>query len=127
MAITSVPTVLSQSADVFVNAGMTSRVQSFTALSGSLAINPTNGGFSRIISPSATLTVSFTGLPTGYTNAWFVEINNKLTQTVTFTGVLWDGGTQPTFASVANKASLLQFFSPDGGTTIYGKMLIASA
>jgi len=127
MAITSVPTVLSSSTDVFINAGMTSRIQSFTALSGSLSINPTSGGYSRILSPSGTLTVTFTGIPSGYSNVWYVEVNNKLAQTVTFSGVSWSGGSSPTLTSTANKMSLLQFFSPDGGTTVYGTMLIASA
>jgi len=127
MAITSVPTVLSSSTDVFINAGMTSRIQAYSALSGSLTVNPTSGGFIRILSPSGALAVSFTGIPAGYSNVWYIEVNNKLAQTLTFSGVTWDGGSAPTLASAANKSSLLQFFSPDGGTTIYGKMFIASA
>ena len=127
MAITSTPQVLSQSVDAFINAGNTSRVQSFTGSTSAVSINPTNGVFSRIISPSGAVTVSFTGVPSGYANQWFVEVNNKLAQTVTFSGVTWDGGSAPTITSTASKMTLLSFYSPDGGTTIYGKAVIANA
>lgn len=127
MAITSTPQVLSQSVDAYINAGNTSRIQTFSASTGAVSINPTNGTFSRIASPVGAVTVTFTGIPSGFANQWYVEVYNKLSQTVSFSGVTWDGGSAPTLASTSNKMSLLTFYSPDGGTTIYGKAVISNA
>jgi hypothetical protein len=126
MAITSVPTVLSQNTDAFINAGMTSRIQSFTgaAASGSLTINPTSGGFIRLISQTSSSTINFAGAPAGYANTWYVEVNGRGSNTVTFTGVTWDGGSAPSISSAGK--TVLIFYTPDGGTTIYGKSLFAS-
>lgn len=127
MAITSVPTVLSQNVDAYINAGSTSRIQTFSTTNGSITINPSNGAFARLVSPNGSCTISFVGIPSGYANQWYVEVYNKLSQTVTFSGVTWDGGSAPTLPTGANKSSLLVFYSPDGGTTIFGKQIIANA
>jgi len=45
MAISSQPTVLAQSNDAYINVGVTGRLQNFSAATGTLSINPTNGSF----------------------------------------------------------------------------------
>jgi len=118
MAISSQPTVLTQSTDAYINSGNTSRLQTLTSSTGAVTINPTNGAFTRMSSLAGNVTITFTGLPNGYANQWFVEVVSRGSNTVTFSGVTWDGGSAPTI--VASGKTVLKFYSTDGGTTIYG-------
>lgn len=118
MAISSQPQVLAQATDAYINSGNTSRLQTFTSSTGAVTINPTNGAFSKMSSLAGNVTITFTGLPNGYANQWYVEIANRGANTVAFTGVTWDGGSAPTI--VSSGKTVLKFYSTDGGTTIYG-------
>ena len=125
MAISSQPTVLAQSTDAYINAGNTSRLQTFTSSTGAVTINPTNGAFVRIVSPVGSVSVTFTGIPATYGNRWTVEVASRSSNAVTFNNITWDNGVTPTLASGTAK-TVLEFYSPDGGSTIYGKTLFAS-
>lgn len=118
MAISSQPQVLAQATDAYINSGNTSRLQTFTSSTGAVTINPTNGAFSKMSSLAGNVTITFTGLPNGYANQWYVEIANRGANTVAFTGVTWDGASAPTI--VSSGKTVLKFYSTDGGTTIYG-------
>lgn len=125
MAISSQPTVLAQSNDAYINVGVTGRLQTIVGSTGSISINPTSGSFIRIANPVGAVTATFTGVPSGYGTRWQVEVANRGSNAVVFNGITWDGGTVPTIASGTSK-SVLVFYSPDGGTTIYGKLEFAS-
>lgn len=125
MAISSQPTVLAQSNDAYINVGVTGRLQTLTAQTGTISINPTNGSFIRITNPVGAVTVNFTGIPAGYGTRWQIEVRSRGANAVAFNGVTWDGGSAPTIASGTN-ASVLNFYSPDGGTTIYGRLEFAT-
>ena len=125
MAISSQPTVLAQSNDAYINVGVTGRLQNLVGQTGAVSINPTNGSFIRIANPVGAVTVTFTGVPSGYGTRWQVEVANRGANAVAFNGITWDGGSTPTIASGTSK-SVLNFYSQDGGTTIYGKLEFAS-
>jgi hypothetical protein len=125
MAISSQPTVLAQSNDAYINVGVTGRLQTLSASTGSVTINPTNGNFVRITNPVGAVTVTFTGVPSNYGNTWQVEVANRASNTVAFNGITWDGGSAPSIASGTGK-TVLEFYSWDGGTTIYGRSKFAS-
>jgi hypothetical protein len=125
MAITSVPQVLSQATDAYINAGNTSRLQTPAVQTGSVTVAVTNGAFTKFASITGNLTIAFSNVPSGYANQWYVEIAGRGSNTVAFTGVTWDGGSAPSIASGTGKTVIL-FYSTDGGTTIYGKSYFAS-
>jgi hypothetical protein len=125
MAISSQPTVLAQSNDAYINVGVTGRLQTFSAATGTLTINPTSGSFIRITNLVGAVTVNWTGVPAGYGTRWQVEVRNRGANAVAFNGVTWDGGSAPTIAS-GTAASVLNFYSPDGGVTIFGRLEFAT-
>jgi type II secretory pathway component GspD/PulD (secretin) len=125
MAISSQPTVLAQSNDAYINVGVTGRLQTFSAATGTLTINPTSGSFIRITNLVGAVTVNWTGVPAGYGTRWQVEVRNRGANAVAFNGVTWDGGSTPTIAS-GTAASVLNFYSPDGGVTIFGRLEFAT-
>jgi hypothetical protein len=144
MSVTSVPQLLEQSNDININSAQATRVQTFSgitysgqltqALNATQAINPTNGGFVQLTNLSTNVTVSFVGIPGSFTDVygqtmyqptvWYVDVNNRGTYTITFSGVTWDGGTAPTLASGTGR-SMIEFISHDG-VTVIGKLLYAS-
>jgi hypothetical protein len=124
MAISSQPVVLSESVDAYINAGNTTRLQTITGSTGAINIAITNGAVARMSSLAGNTTVTFTEVPSGYANQWLVEVANRGANTVTFSGVTWDGGSAPTI--VASGKTVLRFYSTDGGTTIYGKVEFAN-
>ncbi len=124
MAISSSPTVLTQSNDAYINAGHTGRLQTFSASTGAVSINVTNGPFVRITNPVGAVTVTFVGIPSGYGNLWQVEVANRGANAVAFNNITWDGGSAPTLASGTGK-TVLEFYSWDGGTNIYGRLKFA--
>lgn len=124
MAISSQPTVLAESVDAYINAGNTTRLQTITGSTGAINISITNGAVSRISSLAGNTTVTFTNVPSGYANQWLVEVANRGANTVTFSGVTWDGGSAPTI--VASGKTVLKFYSSDGGVTIYGALEFAN-
>jgi hypothetical protein len=131
MGITSQPQILTQATDAYVNAGTTGKIQNFSGVNGATTYTVTNGAVIRLNTFTSNTSITFTGVPynsstgvTYYWNIWYVDVVQPGSYTVTFNGILWDGGVAPTFTS--NKRSLVQFYSPDGGTTIYGKQLFVA-
>jgi hypothetical protein len=116
---------LAQSNDAYINVGVTGRLQNFSAATGTLSINPTNGSFIRITNLVGAVTVNWTGVPSGYGTRWQVEVRNRGANAVAFNGVTWDGGSAPSIAS-GTAASVLNFYSPDGGVTIFGRLEFAT-
>jgi hypothetical protein len=63
-------------------------------------------------------------VPDNYANTWWVEVANRGSNTVNFSNVSWDGGGTPTLATTGK--SVLEFYSRDGGTSIYGRVRFAN-
>ena len=134
MPITEYPQQIQKSTNVYINAGTTYAAGYQTSITGTISLdapnkNVTNSSASGtgyckwILSGNATITFNTSTLPASYGHMWYVEIANPSTYTVAWTGITW-AGTAPT--QTTNGRSIYQFFSPDGGTTIYGKQLVAS-
>ena len=133
MAITAFPQMVQKSAASYINAGMTYTGAYTTNVTGSTTLTPHNlntagvsgsgSGYQKIVlSGNATLTWSST--VSTYASEWFLEIANPSTYTVSWSGVTWAGGSAP--VTKTNGRTLYMFFSPDGGTTIYGKQVASN-
>lgn len=64
-------------------------------------------------------------MPSGLTSGVAYTLTAILTDSggprnITFTGVKWSGGTDPTAMSAASAIDIFTFFTIDGGTTWYG-------
>lgn len=146
MSVTSVPQVLGQSQDIYINSAHASRVQNCNISAGALpfgalrnnilTLNPTDGGFARVYNPTANTTIAFVGVPGSYTDAygntmfrptvWYVEVSQGTTYSFSFSGVTWDGGTPPVLLSTATGKNTIMFTSHNG-TTINGKLIYTLA
>jgi hypothetical protein len=130
MSVTSVPGTLVQSQDTVISSAQSSRVQTFPNCSGTFNINPTDGSFIQLNSIAANTTINFIGLPGQYTNSsgvtsyrptvWYVEVTNRGSNTVTFNGVTWDGGSAPTIVTTGRTTLVFTSFF---GNTINGAAL----
>lgn len=132
MAITSIPTQVAPPlwAYTFVQAPINGngydyfntavkRTNYGTVSSGTLAIDVTSAAVHRW-QPGATTTVSFTGFPavsTGY--YWQLEIKGGSAFTINWPAAIkWDSSASaPTLSA---NVTVLNFFTPNQGTTIYG-------
>lgn len=121
MPITMSPQVLVAGTDAYITQGITARLttRSGGAASGAQTISIIDAPVTLLSSINATTTVAFTNVPDGFASTWFVEISNRGSNSVTFTNVTWDGGSAPTLQTTGK--TVLEFYSRDGGTTIYGK------
>jgi hypothetical protein len=139
MPVNARPQTLVASSDAYRNTETTIRQGSQTGASGNITIYPAGNQYFRILSPANNVTVTFaapsqiynsivsttgayniSGL-SGYTaNVWWVEVSNRGSYTVTFNNVSWDGGSVPTLATTGK--NLIMFYSPNGGSTIYGSI-----
>lgn len=119
MPITMSPQVLVAGTDAYITQGITARLTTLSASTGSVTISVIDSPVTLIDSPAGNVTVSFSNVPSNFANTWFVEVSNRVANTVTFSGVSFDGGTAPTLATTGK--TVLEFFSRDGGTTVYGK------
>lgn len=146
MSVTSVPQVLGQNQDIFINSAHASRVQTCNISAGSLpfgalrsntlTLNPTDGGFMRVYNLTANTTINFVGIPGSYTDmvgttmyrstVWYLEVSQGTTYSVSFSNVTWDGGTPPVLLSTATGKNTIMFTSHDG-TTINGKLIYTLA
>lgn len=124
MAITSSPQVLSASADAYINAGATTRLQTLTGSTGFITVSIVDGAAIKLVNVTGTTAVTFSNITSGYANQWTVEVVNRGSNPVTFQGVTWDGGVAPTLSTTGK--TVVQFYSADGGATIYGKALFLS-
>lgn len=102
-----------------------SKVIDLGSVSGAVSINVSQGG-DFVLKPTAATTVSFTGFPaTGRAAYWSVEIDGPGANTVSFTGVTWDGGTAPTIQT-GTKQTVLAFRTRNAGAKIVGATSFAN-
>jgi hypothetical protein len=120
MPITMSPQVLTASQDAYITQGVTARLQTLAgaAASGAVSISVIDYPVTLLSAQTGASTITFTNVPSNYANTWWVEVAGRGSNTVTFTGVTWDGGSAPSLATTGK--SVLEFYSRDGGTTIYG-------
>lgn len=121
MPITMSPQVLTASTDAYITQGITARLtsRSGAGASGSQTISIIDAPVTLLADLTANATVTFSNVPSGYANTWYVEVSNRGSYTVTFSGVSWDGGSAPTLQSTGK--TVLEFYSRDGGSSIYGR------
>lgn len=126
MPITMSPQVLTASQDAYITQGVTARLQTLSgaAANGSLTVSVIDYPVTVLSSQTAVSTITFSNVPSNYANTWWVEVSNRGSNTVTFSGVTWDGGSTPSLATTGK--SVLEFYSRDGGTTIYGRLRFAN-
>ena len=132
MAITAFPQMVQKSAASYINAGMT-YTGSYQTISGNISLAPHNyntlggsgsgSGYQKILL-SGNATLSWSSTVSTYASEWFLEIANPSTYTVSWSGITWAGGSAP--VTKTNGRTLYMFFSPDGGTTIYGKQVASN-
>ena len=82
-------------------------------------IDLSKGNYHKIYaSGNASVTVSFTNVSSG-SSKWFLELHVSASYTITWpASVIWEADTAP--ATVAYRNVILEFYTPDGGTTVYG-------
>jgi hypothetical protein len=121
MPITMSPVVLTASQDAYITQGITARLQTLSgaAATGSVTVSIIDYPVTLLSSQSGASTITFSNVPAGYANTWFVEVSNRGSNAVTFSGVTWDGGSAPTLQTTGK--TVLEFYSRDSGVTIYGK------
>lgn len=126
MPITMSPQVLTASTDAYITQGVTARLQvlSGAAANGPITVSVIDFPVTALVDQTATSTITFTNVPSNYANTWWVEVSNRGSNTVNFSNVSWDGGGSPTLATTGK--SVLEFYSRDGGTTIYGRVRFAN-
>jgi hypothetical protein len=126
MPITMSPQVLTASQDAYITQGVTARLQTLSgaAANGSLTVSVIDYPVTVLSSQTGVSTITFSNVPSNYANTWWVEVSNRGSNTVTFSGVTWDGGSTPSLATTGK--SVLEFYSRDGGTTIYGRLRFAN-
>jgi len=97
------------------------------AAGGTATCNIAEDGVFRM-QASGNMTVAFTNIPTtGKAAFWQVEIKAGGSYTVTWpAAVKWDGGGASNVAPLlSTNTTVLNFFTRDGGTTIYGAYAFA--
>lgn len=126
MPITMSPQVLTASTDAYITQGVTARLQTFTgaAANGAITVSVIDFPVTVLRNQTATSTITFSNVPDNYANTWWVEVANRGSNTVNFTNVSWDGGGSPTLATTGK--SVLEFYSRDGGISIYGRVRFAN-
>jgi hypothetical protein len=126
MPITMSPQVLTASTDAYITQGVTARLQTFTGASanGAITVSVIDFPVTVLRNQTATSTITFSNVPDNYANTWWVEVANRGSNTVNFSNVSWDGGGTPTLATTGK--SVLEFYSRDGGTSIYGRVRFAN-
>lgn len=126
MPITMSPQVLTASVDAYITQGVTARLQTLTGASanGPITVSIIDFPVTVLRNQTATSTITFSNVPDNTANTWWVEVANRGSNTVNFSNVSWDGGGSPTLATTGR--SVLEFYSRDGGTTIYGRVRFAN-
>jgi hypothetical protein len=126
MPITMSPQVLTASTDAYITQGVTARLQTFTgaAANGAITVSVIDFPVTVLRNQTATSTITFSNVPDNYANTWWVEVANRGSNTVNFANVSWDGGGSPTLATTGK--SVLEFYSRDGGISIYGRVRFAN-
>lgn len=102
-----------------------SKVVDLGSVSGAVSINVSQGG-DFVLKPTGSTTISFTGFPTsGKAAYWSVEIDGPASNSVSFTGVTWDGGNAPTIQT-GTKQTILAFRTRNAGAKIIGATSFAN-
>jgi len=97
-----------------------STVQAGVVQSNNGTIDLSKGNYHKIAigNGNSSVTVSFTNISSG-SSKWFLELNVTASYTITWpAAVVWTEDTAPT--TIANQTLILEFYTPNGGTTIYG-------
>ena len=121
MPITMSPQVLTASTDAYITQGVTARLQTLSgaAATGAVSISVIDFPVTVLSGQTNSSTITFTNVPENFANTWWVETSNRGSNTVTFNGVTWDGGSAPSLQTTGK--TVLEFYSRDGGSTIYGR------
>lgn len=92
-----------------------------TVATGTVTATPGYNAFKA----TGALTIQLSGFAAGQFSVIRVEVQQDATgsRTITLPTVKWPGGTAPTPTATANKTDLFEFFSRDGGTTVFGRVL----
>jgi hypothetical protein len=126
MAISAIPQPLIQEAKIANSNAYSTRIQTINNPGGALQVNPTHGGWIRMVSPVSNMAISFVGVPENVATVWYVEFRNIGTFGVTWdANVVWDGASVNTGAPTTNARTgryVVMFYSPDG-SSIYGKVI----
>ena len=83
-------------------------------------IDLSKGNYHKIAidSGNATVTVSFTNVSSG-SSKWFLELDVSASYTITWpASVIWEADTAP--ATIGSQTLILEFYTSDSGTNIYG-------
>jgi hypothetical protein len=99
---------------------VTGAVVSSIAQSDSGVIDLSNGTYHKILvdSGNSNVSFSFSGFAAG-SSRWFVELTITTIATLDWpSSIYWSQNGIPIISS--NHILILEFYSPDGGTTIYG-------
>jgi hypothetical protein len=97
-----------------------STVRASVVQSNNGTIDLSKGNYHKIAigSGNASVTVSFTNVPSG-SSKWFLELDTEVEYTITWpASVIWSDDTPP--ETTADRLLILEFYTPDGGTTVYG-------
>lgn len=95
-------------------------VRGSTVQSNNGTIDLSKGNYHKIAidSGNASVTVSFTNVSSG-SSKWFLELDVSASYTITWpASVIWEAAAAP--ATTVSQTLILEFYTPDGGTTIYG-------
>jgi hypothetical protein len=119
-AMPAAPTAASVGAVSVINGGLET-VSAVGATGTTETLSLTAG---NIITLTVDNNCTFT-MPSGLTSGVGISFTVILTdsggpRTITFTGVLWSGGTDPTTMSAASAIDIYSFLTINGGTTWYG-------
>lgn len=83
-------------------------------------------GYNSMVLGAATIVLTAGGFVNGTYSRALVELKQDATggRLVTHpAGVKWAGGAAPTLTTTAAKVDLIEYFSRDGGTTLYGRVV----
>jgi len=90
---------------------------------GTLTLNLSSGSVFYVALNANITSISLTNFPTSGNTASFTIMftADGTARTVTWpTSIKWSSGVAPTLTSTATKVDVFNFFSRDGGTTVYG-------
>jgi hypothetical protein len=135
MGLTAYPQEFQKSTQSYINAGITysgqlQTISGTTSLAAPLANSTTTSGqgtgYQKIsLSASATVTWNTSSLVSKYGHIWYLEVYTPTGSTLSWGGsILWHNNLVPTQAT--NGRSIYEFYSPDAGTTIYGRQIMAN-
>ena len=124
MPISTKPSAFAVATDAYRTSDGRMGINTLTGQSGAITISPTSQ-YTVLSGITGSTTVTFSaptrlpGTSANTGNVWYVEVRSRGSNSIAFNNISWDGGAAPTFASGTSK-TVVGFYSPDFGTTIYG-------